>query len=78
MLVNSRKCVFGLAGVFVATLFSASLHSQEVAPTRTQETKAKVHFIEVEPGVELEVLDWGGTGRPVVLIEGLGSTRAHV
>jgi non-heme chloroperoxidase len=76
MLVNSRKCVFGLAGVFVATLFSASLHSQEVAPTRTQETKAKVQFIEVEPGVELEVLDWGGTGRPVVLIEGLGST-AH-
>jgi non-heme chloroperoxidase len=76
MLVNSRKYVFGLAGVFVATLFSASLHSQDAAPTRTQETKAKVQFIEVEPGVELEVLDWGGTGRPVVLIEGLGST-AH-
>jgi alpha-beta hydrolase superfamily lysophospholipase len=76
MLVNSRKCVFGLAGVFVATLFSGSLHSQDAAHTRTQETKAKVQFIEAEPGVELEVLDWGGTGRPVVLIEGLGST-AH-
>jgi non-heme chloroperoxidase len=34
-------------------------------------------FVEVEPGVELEVLDWGGTGRPVVLLAGRGST-AHV
>jgi len=55
-------------------------HFSSVAPdaalTRTQETKAKAQFIEVEPGVVLEVLDWGGTGRPVVLIEGLGST-AH-
>jgi non-heme chloroperoxidase len=74
--VSSRKCVFGLAGVFVATLFSGPLHSQDGANIRTQETKAKIQFIEVESGVELEVLDWGGTGRPVVLIEGLGST-AH-
>ncbi len=31
----------------------------------------------VEDGVRLEVLDWGGTGRPVVLLAGLGFT-AHV
>jgi pimeloyl-ACP methyl ester carboxylesterase len=29
-------------------------------------------MIVVEPGVSLEVLDWGGTGRPVVLLSGLG------
>src|ERR1700733_3556936 len=33
-------------------------------------------FVEVEKGVKLEVLDWGGTGRPVVLLAGLGNT-AH-
>jgi len=30
-----------------------------------------------EKGVSLEVLDWGGTGRPLVLLTGLGDT-AHV
>jgi pimeloyl-ACP methyl ester carboxylesterase len=34
-------------------------------------------FITVEPGVKLEVLDWGGSGRPVVFLAGLGNT-AHV
>jgi len=36
-----------------------------------------VRFITVEPGVRLEVLDWGGKGRPVVLLTGSGNT-AHV
>jgi len=30
----------------------------------------------VEPGVKLQVLDWGGSGPPVILLAGLGST-AH-
>jgi pimeloyl-ACP methyl ester carboxylesterase len=34
-------------------------------------------FVTVDKTVRLEVLDWGGTGRPVVLLAGLGST-AHV
>lgn len=34
-------------------------------------------FVTVEKGVRLETLDWGGTGRPVVLLAGLGNT-AHV
>jgi non-heme chloroperoxidase len=37
----------------------------------------KVQFINVEQDVNLEVLDWGGTGRPLVLLAGLGWT-AHV
>lgn len=36
-----------------------------------------VRFVEVEANVRLEVLDWGGTGRPVVLLAGGGNT-AHV
>jgi pimeloyl-ACP methyl ester carboxylesterase len=31
-----------------------------------------VQFVTVEPGVKLEVLDWGGTGRPLVFLAGLG------
>lgn len=34
-------------------------------------------FIPVERNVRLEVVDWGGTGRPVILLAGLGNT-AHI
>ena len=37
----------------------------------------KSQFVTVEPGIKLEVLDWGGTGRPLILLAGLGSD-AHV
>jgi non-heme chloroperoxidase len=36
-----------------------------------------VQMVSVEKGVSLEVLDWGGRGRPLVLLTGLGDT-AHV
>jgi pimeloyl-ACP methyl ester carboxylesterase len=36
-----------------------------------------VQFVRVDKDVELEALDWGGTGRPLVLLAGLGNT-AHV
>ena len=36
-----------------------------------------VQFIAVEPAVKLEVLDWGGSGRPLVLLSGLGNS-AHI
>ena len=36
-----------------------------------------VRLVTVEKDVALEVLDWGGTGRPLVLLAGLGNT-AHV
>ena len=34
-------------------------------------------FISVDNDVRLEVLDWGGSGRALVLLAGLGNT-AHV
>jgi non-heme chloroperoxidase len=37
----------------------------------------KASFATVEPGVRLEVLDWGGQGEPLVLLTGLGD-NAHV
>jgi non-heme chloroperoxidase len=36
-----------------------------------------VRFIEVEPSVTLEVLDWGGAGEPILLLAGHGDT-GHV
>ncbi len=36
----------------------------------------EVTLVEVAPGVKLETLDWGGQGRPVVLLAGGGNT-AH-
>src|SRR5262249_30205656 len=36
-----------------------------------------VRFMTVDNNVRLEVLDWGGTGRPMVFLAGLGNT-AHV
>jgi non-heme chloroperoxidase len=40
-------------------------------------TAHRVQFISVEKDVQLEVLDWGGSGRPLILLPGLGDT-AHV
>jgi non-heme chloroperoxidase len=36
-----------------------------------------VQFVTVDQNVKLEVLDWGGSGPPVVLLAGLGNT-AHI
>jgi len=36
-----------------------------------------VQFVTVEKDVKLEVLDWGGAGKPLILLAGLGNT-AHV
>jgi pimeloyl-ACP methyl ester carboxylesterase len=36
-----------------------------------------IRFVTVDKNVKLEVLDWGGSGRPIVLLSGMGST-AHV
>jgi non-heme chloroperoxidase len=36
----------------------------------------KAQMVTVEPGVQLEVLDWGGSGRPLIFLPGAGDT-AH-
>jgi pimeloyl-ACP methyl ester carboxylesterase len=39
-------------------------------------TAHKIQFVTVDKGVKLEVVDWGGKGRPLVFLAGLGGT-AH-
>lgn len=43
----------------------------------TDLTPHKTVFVTVQPGVRLEVLDWGGSGPPMIFLPGLGNT-AHV
>jgi non-heme chloroperoxidase len=64
----------------VAALVLASL----IGPVSLQQSvawkdpsKHVVHFVTVQESVRLEVLDWGGWGRAVVLLAGSGNT-AHV
>ena len=37
-------------------------------------TKSTTRLIAVDPGVSLEVVDWGGSGPPLVFLAGLGNT----
>ncbi len=64
-----------LSGRILSVLLVESL-TAEAAPWRDPSPHA-VRFVTVDDGVRLEVLDWGGSGRPVVLIAGGGNT-AHV
>jgi non-heme chloroperoxidase len=57
--------------VVVCLSFAAAGHAQ------IDSTPHKILFISVDKDVELEVLDWGGSGPPLILLPGLGDT-AHV
>lgn len=59
--------------VLLFFLVVVTLHAQE----KIDLSPHTVQMVSVETGVSLEVLDWGGTGRPLVLLTGLGDT-AHI
>ena len=54
-------------------LFCTAAHAQDAPDVSPH----KIQFVTVDTDVKLEVLDWGGTGRPLVFLAGLGNT-AHV
>jgi len=57
---------------FLIASLTVSLHS----PAQTDSSPHKVQFVTVKEGVQLEVLDWGGLGRPLIFLAGAGDT-AH-
>jgi non-heme chloroperoxidase len=61
-------------GVWILTAGAA--RAQEVA-TSHDPSPHSARFVAVEANVQLEVLEWGGSGRPLVLLAGAGNT-AHV
>jgi len=64
------------AAVLLVISFVGRLPAQESTP-RLDPSPHTVQFVTVDKDVKLEVLDWGGSGRPLVLLDGLGNT-AHV
>jgi non-heme chloroperoxidase len=64
-----------VSGPILSILLVESLGA-EAAPWRDPSPHT-VRFVTADDGVRLEVLDWGGSGRPVVLLAGGGNT-AHV
>ncbi len=65
-------------GIILVGCLSITLAALTVArPQDKNVSTPVVQLVTVEPGVKLEVLDWGGTGRPLVFLSGLGDT-AHV
>lgn len=61
---------------FALLLFGQNLSAQRPALWHDPSPHS-LRFVAVEEDVKLEVLDWGGSGRPVILLAGLGNT-AHV
>jgi non-heme chloroperoxidase len=62
--------VFQICAVLVSLAGSSSSTWHDPSPH-------SIRFVSVEKDVKLEVLDWGGTGRSLVLLAGLGNT-AHI
>jgi pimeloyl-ACP methyl ester carboxylesterase len=60
-----------------AMLLAAASVAGAQATSKRDSTAHEVRFVAVERDVRLEVLDFGGTGRAVVLLAGLGD-NAHV
>ena len=55
---------------------SVSLWVTAYALAQTDSSPHKIQMVTVEPGVQLEVLDWGGSGTPLIFLAGVGDT-AH-
>jgi len=70
MHVSGARVLIALSLLQVATTGVCDETWRDASPHR-------VRFIEVEPNVKLEVLQWGGRGRAIVLLAGGGHT-AHV
>jgi non-heme chloroperoxidase len=62
-----RNLFFLLIALFILSL---------KASAQTDSSPHKVQFVTVEEGVQLEVLDWGGSGWPLIFLAGAGDT-AH-
>ena len=65
-----------LAGVVLMLLLAANSFSQSNS-NWVDPSPHHVTMVTVDKDVRLEVLDWGGSGKPLVLLAGAGST-AHV
>lgn len=64
---NVRNSFFLLIALFILPLRASA---------QTDSSPHRVQYVTVDEGVQLEVLDWGGSGRPLIFLAGAGDT-AH-
>ncbi len=69
-------CRRAYAAILIWVWCAGNLSAQQPVPWHDPSPHT-VQFVTVDENVKLEVLDWGGSGRPLVLLAGLGDT-AHV
>lgn len=67
-----RRCI----RLSLAALLSMAADAYAQAPSKPDTAPHTVRFVTVDKDVRLEVLDWGGTGRPLIFLPGGGGT-AH-
>jgi pimeloyl-ACP methyl ester carboxylesterase len=65
--MRTRKNIYILIALLLISLRALA---------QTDSPPGEVRFVTVEEGVRLEVLDWGGHGRPLIFLAGNGDT-AH-
>lgn len=69
-----RMLTLLVGGLLVVALADSS--AQDIR-TAGDPSPHRVQLVKVDQNVQLEVLDWGGSGRAIVLLAGLGNT-AHI
>ena len=68
----------GVAAVVGGVVIGLGATGPDAATQRPRDPAPhRVLFVDVAPDTRIEVLDWGGTGRPIMLLAGLGHS-AHV
>jgi pimeloyl-ACP methyl ester carboxylesterase len=71
---NALRQTIGMIAALASVLVSACMPSGSRAAQPTawaDPTPHRTRFVSVAPGVALEVLDWGGSGPPLIFLSGL-------
>ena len=74
---SSSLTLVGAAALLTLAAPTAAPATDHKPAACEDHTPHQIRRVRVAPGVELEVLDWGGTGKAMVLLTGLGD-NAHV
>src|SRR5262245_38870369 len=76
-LQSLRPAVLGALALLTCGAPTAPRAQDPKPAACTDTTPHTIRFVTVAAGVELEVVDWGGSGAPMVLLTGIGD-NAHV